>query len=199
MSTPNLSLFQIETELLELLRFREDVVSDADMTSAEQADSLEGIDRQIDDYIRREVQKADGIAAYLRECEARAEALKDEAKRIKERADAWTARMDRIKAGVLRVMRLIGKTKIEGHKSTLAIRKNPPSVEIRQPDLVPDEYLRVTVTMPAETWKKILNHFPYLIGPVGEPSKTAIREALKRGEGVPGCQMNDENTRLEVK
>lgn len=200
MSSANLSLYQIETELLDLLRFREDTVTDADMTPAEQAETLATVDRQIEEYIKREVKKADGIASYLRECETRAEALKAEAKRLKERADAWEQRHDRIKSGVLRVMQLMGFKKIEGQQSTLAIRKNPASVDIRQPELVPEVYQRVTVTLNASLWNQLCAANPGLATATvnREPSKSAIKEALKRGDGVPGCELREGSVRLEV-
>lgn len=207
----NLSLYKIETELLDLMRFREDVAQDTDLTPQEQTASLEAIDKQITEYVHREVAKVDGIAAYLRECETRAAVLKAEAMRIKAQADAWTARHDRLEAVTLRVMQQTGATLLEGANSTFKVRKNPPSVDVAQPELVPTPYQRLTVKLNRGLWERVLAHlmmsekgaplFHELIEiNVGnpEPMKDAIKSELRAGVGVPGCRLREDSVRLVV-
>jgi hypothetical protein len=205
----NLSLYQIKTELLDLMRFREDVAQDADLTPQEQKASLEAIDQQITEYVHREVAKVDGIASYLRECETRAAVLKAEAKRIHEQAAAWEARHDRLEAVTLRVMQQTGATLLEGANSTFKVKKNPPSVDVAQPELVPTPYNRMTVTMSQSMFHRIVVALDKQQDGLGielracktsnpEPMKDAIKAELKQGVGVPGCRLVDDKVRLVV-
>lgn len=208
-TAPNMTLYGIETQLLELLNFRESVSEDPDMTPAEQKDSLEAIDRQIAEYIRAEVKKCDGIARYLREFETRAEALKAEAKRCSEMAKAWEKRHEALENMVVDVMQATKQTRIDGRHSVLQLKKNPPSVEVAQPELLPHELLRTTVKIPFALWRKVLDelHGKAIAAEVydkaqwkdGEPMKTEIAKRLKEGDGVPGCRLRTDGVRLEVK
>ncbi len=201
---PNLSLYGIETQLLELLNFRDSVLDDPDMTAEEQKLSLEACDLQIAEYVRAEVKKVDGVAAYLREFEARAEALKAEAERCRAMAKAWEKRRENLTNMVIGVMQETHTTRIDGRHSVLNLRKNPPSVEVAQPDLVPHELQRRTLALTEQVYQAILN------GPMGtllltaiakdpEPMKAEILKRLKEGDGVPGCRLRTDGVRLEVK
>jgi hypothetical protein len=201
---PNLTLYGIETQLLELLNFRESVESDPDMTPQEQAESLKACDESIAEYIRAEVKKADGIARYLREFETRAAALKQEADRCYEMAKAWEKRHDSLESMVIDILRAVPGKRIDGKHSILKLAKNPPSADIAQPALVPDELQRRTVTLTEQAYQTILN------GPMGtllltgtakepEPMKAEILKRLKEGDGVPGCRLRTDGVRLEVK
>jgi hypothetical protein len=210
-SSPSLSLYQIEAELVQLVRYREEVASDTEITPQEQQASLDAIDKQITAYVHREVAKVDGIAAYLRECETRAKVLRAEAQRLREQSDAWEDRGNRVEAVTLRVMQQTGATLLEGTNSTFKVKKNPPSVDVAQPELVPAPYLRVAVTMSEDLFARITSHlfgtdkgatlFAELIeckrsNP--EPMKDAIKAELKQGVGVPGCRLKEDSVRLVV-
>ena len=212
MSAPNLSLYKIETELLDLMRFRESVADDPDMTPDEITASLEAIDRQITEYVTREVAKVDGIAAYLRECHARHDVLKAEAQRLQLQADAWAERGERLYAVTLQVMQQTGATLLEGANSTFKVRKNPPSVDPNiQMDILPTPYQRLTVKLNRSLWERVLAYlmtnekgaplFRELIEiNVGnpEPMKDAIKSELRAGVGVPGCRLREDSVRLVV-
>lgn len=210
---PNLSLYGIETQLLELLQFREGLAEDPDIAPTELAQSLAACDKQIEEYVRAEVEKADGVAAYLRECEKHAEALAEESKRIAARAKAWQARQERLEQVIIGVMQSVSKTKIEGQRSTLALRKNPPSANVRQPDLVPIEYKRLSIKLSVAQYERIAAHLMksdaggVLFGELleartnaqDEISKSKILEELKAGGSVPGCELVRDKVHLEVK
>jgi transcriptional regulator len=213
MSTTNLSLYNIETELLDLLRWREELIENREMTPEEMNATLRACDDQIREYVTREVQKADGIAAYLRECESRVATLKAEAKRVKELADVWQTRHDRLEDLTRGIMQQIGKKVIEGARSTLKLAKNPVSVEVAQPDLVPSPYQRVEVKLTLDLWTRITARVmttekkgDEMLAEVldtkvsaPEPILSRIKEELKAGVGVPGCRLANENFRLEIK
>lgn len=202
----NLTLYQIETELLDLMALRDDLASD--ITSVEQADSLAATDQLILEYIQREVRKVDGIAGYLRECEARAETLRAEASRLKSLADVWSRRQDRVRHITQEVMLLIGATKLSGTNSEIALRKCPPSTDVAQPDLVPPHYRRVGFELAGDLASKLLDllsddpdlrqalaHSQKDLG----PSKALILTDLKLGSDVPGCRLVTDKIRLDVK
>lgn len=203
--TPQLTLYGIETQLLELLNFRDTIAEDPDMTPQEQAESLKACDESIVEYIRAEVKKADGIARYLREFEARAATLKEEAARCTAMAKNWQKRYDSLEAMVIDIMQATKQTRIDGRHSVLQLKKNPPSVDPNiQINLVPEELLRRTVTMTEAVYQMLLN------GPGGallltgtakdcEPMKDEIKKRLKEGDGVPGCRLRTDGVRLEVK
>jgi len=208
-SEQNLSLYRIETELLDLMRFRESVAEDAEMTPDEQKASLDAIDNQITIYVTREVAKVDGIAAYLRECKTRAAVLNAEAMRILDQATAWAARGDRLQAVTLRVMQQTGATQLDGANSTFKVKKNPPSVDVAQPELVPPEYVKFSITMTLALSKRLVEHlrkseeggrilgeFELTKRTATEPIKSQIASELKAGVGVPGCRLVDDKVRL---
>ena len=200
---PNLTLYGIETQLLELLNFREAIESDPDMTPQEQQESLKACDESIAQYIRAEVKKADGIARYLREFQARETALVEEADRCYDAAKAWKKRRESLTSMVIDVMQATKQTRIDGRHSVLQLKKNPPSVEVAQPELVPGEMQRVTVKMSRAQWAYLCNTYPGAISNMTasepEPMKTEIAKRLKEGDGVPGCRLRTDGVRLEVK
>jgi Siphovirus Gp157 len=209
--TDNLSLYQIKTELLDLMRYRESISQDSEPTAEEWAASLEAVDKQIAEYAMREVGKVDGIAGYLRECWTRAKVLKDEATRISDQSDMWTLRGEYLEAITLRVMLQTGATLLEGRTSTFKIRKNPPSVEVAQPELVPKSYMRSRVSISQDLWDRLMEHLMrtdhggVLLAELtladrsdAAPMKEQIRYELKAGVSVPGCRLVDDKVRLVV-
>lgn len=208
---PNLTLYGIETQLLELLNFREAIESDLDMTPQEQAESLKACDESIAEYIRAEVKKCDGIAMYLREFAARAQAETDEIERLKRRKRMWDKRYESLEAMVIDIMQATKQTRIDGRHSVLQLKKNPPSVEVAQPELVPVELTRSAVTLSLAEWAEINQVVDLHDEDLGnaltkaversksEPMKTEIAKRLKEGDGVPGCRLRTDGVRLEVK
>lgn len=204
---PNLTLYGIETQLMELLNFRESILDDPDMTPSDQKDSLAAIDQQIAEYIRAEVKKVDGIAGYLREFEAREAAEAEEIERLERRKRMWKTRRENLTKMVIEIMQATKQTRIDGRHSVLQLAKNPPSVEVAQENLVPSEYRRAKVTMPADLFIKLL----VSAGPANDARVTAeatinyetdkikVKTALKSGDGVPGCRLRTDGVRLEVK
>jgi Siphovirus Gp157 len=197
MST-GLTLYDIETDLLNLMLCREAVLDDEQYhgDEASRTEALEMIDRSIKERVSAEIAKVDGIAFYLREFAARATTAKVEAKRLKDRQDMWEAREERLKEIVTQVMSMTGKMRLEGNSNTLKLVKNPPSVEIAQPELVPSEYQKVVVRMPHSLWARVVRAIPEaLLLEVGEHSKetaelskSEIAEALKQRVPCEVCE-----------
>jgi hypothetical protein len=196
-----LTLYDIETDLLNLMLCREAVLNDPDRSAVledgeTRESELELIDQAIQERVSAEIAKVDGIAFYLREFAARAAAAKAEKKRLADREAMWEAREERLKEIVTQVMLMTGKKRLEGNANTLKLVNNPPSVEIAQPELVPSEYQKVVVRMPHSLWARVVRAIPEaLLLEVGEHSKetaelskSEIAEALKQRVPCEVCE-----------
>lgn len=198
MSTQNLSLYNLEATLMRLMFEREELA----------VDGLSVIEKDIEirEFISKEIRKVDGVAFYLREFQARAAAAKAEKERNRDREHMWEARHERLETLVKSVMLMSGKARLDGDSNTLRLVKCPASVEITQPELVPIDFERITVTMPHALWDRLQNEasaecrmwIKAESAEKCEPSKSKIAEALKRGDGVPGCSLVTDKMSLRV-
>lgn len=115
--------------------------------------------------------KADAFGGYLRGLEAQDEALAAEITRLTARRRAIIARTSKLKEYGLLALQRMDRPKVAGDLFTLAVQNNPPSVALTVGvDALPPQYVR---TIPEQR----------------EPDKTAIRDALKRGETIDGATL----------
>ncbi len=96
--------------------------------------------------------------------------IQDEQKRLSRRHKTIEANIIRLNQYVMAGMKAAGLVKVEDALFTVSIQPNPQSVEIAAGTVIPLEYRRVI----PETY---------------EPYKTAIKEALARGEVIEGCKL----------
>jgi hypothetical protein len=66
-------------------------------------------------------------------------------------------------------MMLAGINEVKSSLFTIKLGKNPAKVSITDQALVPDKFVRTTLTI--------------------APDKNAIKDALQAGEEVPGCEL----------
>lgn len=111
------------------------------------------------------------------ETEYFAQALAQRIGDLKDRRLAMQQRAERIRQIALNCMDDCGIKTIRAPDMTVSQRKVPPSVTIFDPSLVPDEYMRMRA----------------------EPDKSVIKDALQRGERVPGCSMSNGGLTLAIK
>lgn len=195
MSTP--TLYDINVTLMNLIFDREDIASDLMLNDVERQSALNRIDLDIREHLSALVKKVDGVAYILREFKAHAATAKAEKERARDREYAFEARYERLEALVKSVMLMSGKARLDGDVNTLRLVKCPPSVEIAQPELLPNELQDVTIVMPLDEWDclikvlsengmeaQLLRHFQRKT----EPRKSKIAEALKQTDP---CQMCD--------
>ena len=108
------------------------------------------------------------------------DAMKTEEKRISEQRKALENRLTKFKEYVKECMEQCGATKIETSLGTLAVAKNPISVEIVNEDEIPSEYKQEVVTTKVD--------------------KKAISDNFKAtGEIIAGVKINTQNTSLRIK
>lgn len=216
-TTPRLSLFQIEAELLQLIDAREDalermsMVDDSPPNASEEsclaaagmAEEIATINGLIKQYIGREIRKVDGIAFAIKEHEARAVARVKAAEELKASADRDAETAKRIKAMVLEVMQEFGEKKLPGRLFTITRQGNGgvQALTIAQPDLVPLQAKCITIELSAWVWEAFAEEFSgrYRVVAESHPDARFIRETIDRGIGVPGCKLEERGEHIRIK
>jgi hypothetical protein len=148
-------------------------MADLEMDEQTIADTLEGLQGEIE-------VKATNVAAFIRNLEVNAEAIKSAEADMAARRKAIENRAKRIRQYLQEQMTRTGTLKIECPHFKVSIRDNPPAVVIDAEGLIPETYMRVVPPPP----------------PV--PDKKAIADALKIGTEIPGVHL-ERGQRLEIK
>ena len=111
--------------------------------------------------------KTENIAAVIKQLEANAEMLANEAKRLSERKTTVENNVRNLKSYLQEQLEKCGKSKIKGEIFTVAIQNNPPSVRVT------DE-------------SKLIG---YLVEQPKKLDKKAIMTDLKAGREVSGAEL----------
>jgi len=165
----NLTLYTIADQYLADINKLEDM----DLDDATFRDTFEGLSGELEI-------KATNVAMYIRNLEASAEAIKQAEKQMADRRKAKEAKAERIKSYLLDNMLRTGISKIDCPYFSISIRKNPPAVEVLNPDAIPAEYLDIP-PMPAP----VLN-------------KNRLKDDLKNGVVVEGARLTQGHS-LQIK
>lgn len=150
-----------------------ELLANLDLDAQTVADTLEGQSGDLQT-------KAQNTVFVLRNLESTAEAIKQAEVEMAQRRRAIEARAERLKTYVFECMQMAEIEKIECPHFRISIRNNPGSVDVFEPGLVPSEYMK-TPEPPPPT-----------------PDKTAIKNAIKNGEEVPGARIVT-TQRLDIK
>lgn len=124
--------------------------------------------------------KAQNVAYAIRNLESLAAQIKDAEKQMADRRKSIENRAQHIRDYLQTCMEVAGVSKIECPHFALKIKKNPPSVDVFEPGLIPAEFMRQPEP------------------PLPVPDKIAIKEAIKAGRDVPGAMLV-QDTKLEIK
>ena len=124
--------------------------------------------------------KAENIAKMVRQCEAEAKVLNDEAKRLSEKALASSNRARHLKDYLKANMLATGIDKIKGQIINIFLQNNPPSCQIIDESQIPEVYMLV-------------------IPETKQPDKRAIIDAFKSGIDVPGVEIATEEKHILIK
>lgn len=165
----NTSLFVLSNEY----KAAAERLGDLDLDDQTIADTLEGLAGTLEI-------KATNVAAFVRNLESSAEAIKAAEGEMAKRRKAIENRAARVRQYLQENMERVGILKIESPYFALTIRKNPPSVVIDAESQIPGEF--------------------YKLPPVPPPAldKKAVADAIKSGREVPGAHMQA-GTRLEIR
>ncbi len=141
----------------------------------------EGINGQLTLITESMNDKAENIGKLILSLEGEAVTMDGEIKRLTARKQAALNKADWLKNYLLNEMLNARQDKIRGQIVTVAVRTNPPSVNVVNPDLIPTEYRRVI----PETW---------------QADKKAILDHVKAtGEVIPGCEIVTDRKSLSIK
>jgi len=102
--------------------------------------------------------KAEAIAGLVVQLDGMAALRRDEAKRLLARAEADERHAERLRRYLMTHMALIGSERIDTARFTVAVRDNPPAVEVLDQDQVPAEFRRVVTRISVDK-RAILEHF----------------------------------------
>ena len=109
--------------------------------------------------------KASNIVKLIRSLEVEANAIKEEANKLSTKERIIRSKSKYLKAYLESHMKATGLKKCKADIFTLAIQKNPPSLDIYDFDKLPEEYKLVKV----------------------EADNSRVKDALKNGVEVPGA------------
>lgn len=185
-----MTLWEIAGEIRRLVELREDLAIAIPDPGEEAAllQSREQVETELREYFTKEIRKVDGIRNWWRHCETMASTAKAEAKVQSERAAAWTARLDHLKAMCCSVMEGMpwpakGSKKLEGHTGSLLLKGNggKQAVLVSDPTMVPVEFCILSVNIPGSIICAVIESFPGLkITANRIPCLEMIRQELEK-------------------
>ena len=129
------NIYEITQDLLLIQSMMDDPELDEQMLK----DTMEAVEGEFE-------YKAEGYAKVMKNMMTDVDALREEAKRMTERATSIENNIKRMKTILYQSMKATGKTKFKGEKFSFWVQKNPVStiVEINEKEL-PTQYQRVKV------------------------------------------------------
>lgn len=169
MSEKGLSLYNITNKFAEI------------MDKAESGELTEEEYSKLGEELALELQnKSSNIIGYIKNSEYLLESIKAEEKRLEEMRKLGEAKLDKFKQYVKENMEKLGLERIPTELGSLAITKNPMSVEIENEEEIPTEFKIEVVTTKID--------------------KTAIKNHFKEtGEIVSGTRIVSDKTSLRIK
>lgn len=164
-----MKLYEISHSYLSALEFFGDVDNDMSLDTA--LDTFEAIEGDFE-------QKVISVAAYAKQLDAEAAAIKAAMERMEKRRKALENRSGYLKDYIKICMVQMGKKKVSHPWFNLTIQKNPPSVTVYDEAALPFEYVAEVITSKVD--------------------KAAIKAALLEGVEVSGAKLSN-GTRLVIK
>lgn len=154
-----LHVFSIPTVLRDLLEA---------MVDEEGVLSAEGL-KQLDELLQSAKESILDLAAFVKEREAEEKAIREIAQSALERARRIGLRIDKYKEYLLTALEATGRSKLSDPRISVSIQNNPASVYIDdERNLSPNpNYWRIHK----------------------EPDRVKLKELLKEGREIPGCQL----------
>ena len=152
-----MKLYELTQNYLNLQELLENPEIPAEMIET----ALNEVGGQIED-------KAENIAKLIKTLEADVSGFKAEEKRLADRRKSLENRVTGLKNYIDNSMKVTGKNKFKGQLFSFSIQKNPPSLNVEDEKLIPEEY-----------W---IEQAPVL-------DKKTLLAALESGEEIPGVSI----------
>jgi len=190
------SIFEMTAEILRLGQEREIAEEEGDSVEVER------IDQALKAYLHENLPaKVDGIRGYVQSQINAAEVHAAEAEYHQWMAKRAKGNIERVKAMCLEVMQHFQVKLYQGrlHKITRCGNGGLKPLVIRQPELVPDAFVELTVKMPPASVEELMrltkngtfNGLWNCRTTERAICTEAVRATLERGEGVPGCELQE--------
>lgn len=164
-----MKLYEINQYYAEALAYFSDTENDLPLDTA--LDTLDAIEGEFE-------QKVISVIAYAKQLEAEANAIKVAMESMEKRRKIIEKRAEHLRDYAKHCMESMGKSKVSCPWFSLAIQKNPPSVDVYDETALPFEYVIEVVT--------------------NKVDKAAIKAALSAGVVVSGAKLSN-GTRLVIK
>lgn len=151
----------------------QEMMEDPELDPQTLADTMEAVEGELEI-------KAESYAKIMKNLEGDVEALENEIRRLTSRKKAIEENIKRMKTALQGMMEITGKTKFKTDLFSFGIQKNAPSVVIDVEDIydIPEDYLKYKAP---------------------EINKTAIKEAIQKGENLEGIAHLEIKNSLRIK
>lgn len=152
---------QIQDEISNML-----AISDEELSPEQRA----AMDDYLDMLAGQESAKIDGFAAFIREQSARADAYRKESQRLAQKARSVESNLGWLKNKYANIMQQHNLRTINGQAYTISLRKSEVLM-VEDMDKLPAAFVERKETF--------------------APCKTAIKDAIKAGQNVPGARLQE--------
>jgi hypothetical protein len=167
----------------------------------------------IGESVRAARDKRDRVVAFLRHCADQQRFADEEIERIGQRKRQIAKVQSELESHLVRIVEEFapadrkGVKRLEGNVSTMRLQKNPDSVLILDPALVPVAFKDAVLTMPAYVWEALLQRLTHEERAEFErrvtrlefrPDKKALASELKAGNDIAGADLQFGQYRLVV-
>jgi len=200
---PNLSLYQLDDRLVELIQYREERLYD--LQSPADEEELRTLDVEITKYLEALPKKVTGVVSVFRLWDDRESNIDAQIMRLTAAKLRISKNRERLKSYVAEILDrqpepVKGCKKLEGvDGSVLMLKKNGGLAPLKiQDDVLPDEYRTTEIRLPATYVADVVAQFPGAKAGRTEPDNGRIREALKTGE-VPGAWLTERGQHVEIR
>lgn len=212
----DLTLFQIDDSLLQLMeareQLREEVAQPGPELEARLAELAE-VERLLEEYKAQLPAKIDRVRGFILQAEALAEGHRAEAQRQARLAQMWESRAEHVKQMAADVIgRVPDRKRLNGSTGYLLLKGNgglAPLV-VTNPDEVPDSCCKYVGWIGAPLWNRLKQVSDFIGDPlagtfwndfklVREVDNERARAALKAEGGIPGAHLGDRGKHVEVK
>lgn len=151
----------------------QEMMEDPELDPQTLADTMEAVEGELEI-------KAESYAKIMKNLEGDVEALENEIRRLTSRKKAIEENIKRMKAALQGMMEVTGKIKFKTDLFSFGIQKNAPSVVIDVEDIydIPEDYLKYKAP---------------------EINKTAIKEAIQKGENLEGIAHLEQSHSLRIR
>lgn len=162
------TLYELTGQFLALSQ----LIDDPDLPSTAFADSLEGLEGEIQ-------VKAEALLGVVASMNGDIESIKAEIDRLNRRKKSIENKKEGLREYLRSNMIATGISKISCPLFDITLSKPRPMVVVEDDNIVPDEYIKRTVT------KKV--------------NKQRVLVALKKGETIPGCKLGESAQSLIIR